>query len=958
MLHQPLPSTTASNSPANKTFELLKERLEQAESEAQKLSSQLVSYGFKTSPAKNNNKDSTGSQSVSDNRMISRVCKMESVLESLRSGINSLEADKSETPSQLLLEKNQIQETYSLKIQELQEEVDKQKAVIKCHIDAKLLLEKQIAKLKKASVKRTETQKALLTKLKEKDNELASLQNELNQIKKNVSKEVESRKRIEDSHSLLHLKISEMEATVEAERMNVSKVNAQCESLTNDAMLARKEFEREYTRRLDLENILEVQSNNIECIKEEINIKSGEYNQVKKQCQDLESQCQQFKRKCEKLQKALEASSSENQELKELLKVASVDNQALVIQSKEVLLREQAKVKNIVAQQNKLLDSTKASMLQELKNQHKNTERTESENLLLKRKIVEYESKHDESDFKLKMLEQNYTIEISRLEAALLSSQNKNDELRKQLEAIEKEGVLKNNNLQNDKLHAMQRVQELEEELKQVQLFGQRMKHEKNELMDKLSWISMSQQSQNDLEKKMVEMVKEKNSLAYEKGILSSKVKTLEVDNKTKKEIEVEYENLMLKYKDLNTQFKRSQKSEDKLNIEIEEKVNALQAITTEHNLCKNMLKKTEKHLSQVISARDEALNETEKLVRHVKDITTQYDEQVSCLQSRLLENEKQRSNIGGTFETLMSTNDQLQKQLQLVQENLGKKDAQLETLKDTRNVSKDVISQLQAELVSLTNKLNLMEKENNEEIVKIKERLYSEKKEKTNYQNMLQEKEEEQKHLKEKVMKLKLELKKKDTDIKTCIAAKNNNIETANEKKEIEVAKLKTQHKKEINKLKSQLHDVKLLLKKKENINKEKIKVMSDGLINLENDKSLYMEKNKEQAELLSKFMSEIADLQNELTTMAESQNGTSFNLRVHETKSERKKRQKIEIKHKDDMNSLRKHSHSNTVDKLLMEEKKQTQDLIRKCKNTMENDERKLDKLSKQLEDLHRRT
>lgn len=114
-----------------------------------------------------------------------------------------------------------------------------------------------------------------------------------------------------------------------------------------------------------------------------------------------------------------------------------------------------------------------------------------------------------------------------------------NDELRKQLEEIKKEGVLKNNNLQNDKLHAMQKNKELEEELKQVQLFGQRMEHEKNELMDKLSWMSMSQQSQNDLEKKMVEMVKEKNSLAYEKGILSSKVKTLEVNNKTKKGIEV-----------------------------------------------------------------------------------------------------------------------------------------------------------------------------------------------------------------------------------------------------------------------------------------------------------------------------------------------------------------------------------------------------------------------------------
>lgn len=51
-------------------------------------------------------------------------------------------------------------------------------------------------------------------------------------------------------------------------------------------------------------------------------------------------------------------------------------------------------------------------MLQELKHQHKNTEKTESENLLLKRKIVEYESKHDESGFKLKMLEQNHVRKV------------------------------------------------------------------------------------------------------------------------------------------------------------------------------------------------------------------------------------------------------------------------------------------------------------------------------------------------------------------------------------------------------------------------------------------------------------------------------------------------------------------------------------------------------------------
>lgn len=55
------------------------------------------------------------------------------------------------------------------------------------------------------------------------------------------------------------LKISELEAIVETERMNVSKLNQKCESLANDALLARQEFETELNNRLQLENLLTVQ---------------------------------------------------------------------------------------------------------------------------------------------------------------------------------------------------------------------------------------------------------------------------------------------------------------------------------------------------------------------------------------------------------------------------------------------------------------------------------------------------------------------------------------------------------------------------------------------------------------------------------------------------------------------------------------------------------------------------
>ena len=52
------------------------------------------------------------------------------------------------------------------------------------------------------------------------------------------------------------LKIAELETAVEGERLNVSKLNKDCESLRNDALLAREEFEKEFKCHLQLETTL------------------------------------------------------------------------------------------------------------------------------------------------------------------------------------------------------------------------------------------------------------------------------------------------------------------------------------------------------------------------------------------------------------------------------------------------------------------------------------------------------------------------------------------------------------------------------------------------------------------------------------------------------------------------------------------------------------------------------
>ena len=72
---------------------------------------------------------------------------------------------------------------------------------------------------------------------------------------KESSRRKVDQKKCEEVQSAMITKMSELEAIVEAERVNVLKLNEKCSSLTSDAMLARQEFEKEFQTRVQLENL-------------------------------------------------------------------------------------------------------------------------------------------------------------------------------------------------------------------------------------------------------------------------------------------------------------------------------------------------------------------------------------------------------------------------------------------------------------------------------------------------------------------------------------------------------------------------------------------------------------------------------------------------------------------------------------------------------------------------------
>ena len=87
-------------------------------------------------------------------------------------GVQSIQSEDATMKAKLLQENQQIQETYSEQIKDLQSDLKNCKQQLSIHADSKKALENQIEKLKKEVVKKINTQRNLTERLKDKEIEL------------------------------------------------------------------------------------------------------------------------------------------------------------------------------------------------------------------------------------------------------------------------------------------------------------------------------------------------------------------------------------------------------------------------------------------------------------------------------------------------------------------------------------------------------------------------------------------------------------------------------------------------------------------------------------------------------------------------------------------------------------------------------------------------------------------
>lgn len=95
----------------------------------------------------------------------------------------------------------------------------------------------------------------------------------------------------------------------------------------------------------------------------------------------------------------------------------------------------------------------------------------------------------------------------------------------------------------------------------------------------------------------------------------------------------------------------------------------------------KGKISQTQTNYQNVQKKNIELTKEIQQLLQKLEDVTKKYEDQIKVLKGRVSSSTQEQQNASEHFRSLMSTNDQLQQQLQTLQESLGKKDFQLHNL-------------------------------------------------------------------------------------------------------------------------------------------------------------------------------------------------------------------------------------------------------------------------------------
>ncbi|XP_065060921.1 coiled-coil domain-containing protein 150-like isoform X2 [Rhopilema esculentum] len=831
--------------------------------------------------------------------MTTRVCRMENALQSLKVGMHGIQDKASERKGQTVGDVMDQEGEYQNEIKKLEGKLEaanqEAEALRKRDKDIQKELEHLINDMK-------DTQDILV----ERDGKIADLEglvekvsNQKKETDVQLEREIALRQSLEDAHEALLQRIHDMETIVDSERGQVTDLVNSWDNAKKEAVATKEAFANEHELRVQLEGLLSQQEEDFGAVNgkfkqvlEEKKILENDMSQIKREGKSLRQQNEVLSKERGQLLKTNESLSRDCQKLQEALRIAATDNKALISQHKDVLQREKDRINTKVAMQDKLLDNAKDAIMKELEREKAAVRNTEMENVELKASLKSKDLNLAEKVQLLAAVEKKYKTELDQVRSLLEASRNDKEIALQQ----KNEKILELQRLFDDSKKENMEYQFTMKEMKtEIERLQRSLKSNKTELehaKNRLNTADQNSLSQKQIEEAFSEIMQAKSKLAYENGLLQSKVEQLNFDLNGNAGIKRDYEILKEEKRVLRSNFEILSKEMQNLNVQSGKK-------DAEIRRLQEVIKKKGADLETAVSTREKSLKEAENFLSRKDSTIEKYSEKISNLENQLELCNADNKKLVDSFEAMMLSHSKMQANMEDLQITLGKKDSEIQNLVQERNSTQKTIADLQTELDNLQNKITSLEDVDSDELSNAK-RAKKAAEDNCNELLLVQKKLQRQNDmLKDEVEKLKADIRRKVKQMEDDASereGKEQDIMTKNSKEKEEI---QSDYRRHLEKLKSQLRSKEReLASADEEISamKRRLKKQKDDFQRQRKDLENLKLKNQEQVDEIQSLVSQIDELRNDIQSAVFFQTQADMSSRQYENAIEKEKMIRME--------------------------------------------------------------
>ncbi|XP_046939634.1 coiled-coil domain-containing protein 150 [Lynx rufus] len=874
--------------------------------------------------------------------LVNRMCRLESLIQSLKMNIFRLQTEKDLNPQKTALLKDQlnaIQEKHTKDLKLLHLEVMNLRQQLRDVKEEEDKAQEEVQRLTATLEVASETKKNAAIIEEELKTTKRKMNLRIQELRRQLSQEKNLRESLEKSGSAMLFKIQEMESTVEVERKQVQILQQNCIALRSHIQTTQELLAQEQQKKRELETTISQLKSNlisrddlISKLAEENKNMQMSFNKEHEENAYLRTEILSLRETSEKAQVSNDQLTRRCSELHSMLETVSMENARIISDHQAILQIEQKMMTQTFQEQNFLLDAAHASITTELQSvQNQKTQlQAHLDHLILEHNqcIQKAQDAEKRAALQKELLEST----IARLRGELEASMQEKKSLLEEKERLQEEVNKTEKEIAQEKCSLEKELAKNKVDINTLTHNLQTLEEKNKHLSEQMASLELQQvpSDYNELAQQQVEKVlgritESKNKLAYEKGKLQIKVKQLEEQLHSFTETSSQNDHLR------------------KLN----------KALEGSYMQVKSILEKNEEELSRAVKCRDAALKESQKLKGDLEALEDRESKKVGNFQRQLAEAKEDNCKVTIMLENVLASHSKMQGALEKVQIELGRRDSEIAGLKKERALNQQRVQKLEAEVDQWQARMLVVDAQHNSEMEPLQKALDVAREDNRKLAMSLEQALQTNNHLQTKLDHVQEKLENKELERQNLETFKERMTEeskveaemhaeriealrkqfqtereTAKKAAQREMTELKkaldeanfrsvevtrtnrelrqklTELEKILNtskeKIKNQKAQIKLHLSTKANNtqNVERMKQIETELRQMELIKDQYQKKNYEQSLSIQKFVSEMTNLQKEMQLLAKSQYETSARNKQQELRleAERKVRQELE--------------------------------------------------------------